>query len=201
MKCCPKARKFTLAIDRSLNIRSALHETERTLIIAILLVISVVFIFLRKGHALLIPITLPISIVSTFAAMYALGYSLDALSMMALIVATGFVVDDAIVVLENISRHIEDGMNPMEALKGSKEVGFTVLSMTASLIAVFIPLLLMGGVLGRLFREFAVTLSVALLISMFVSLTLTPMLLFAFVEENRRGKRKPCHGMDWQRFR
>lgn len=174
----PKGTQITLAIDRSLTIRSALHETEETLIIAILLVISVVFIFLRKGRALLIPaITLPISIVSTFAVMYVLGYSLDALSMMALIIATGFVVDDAIVVLENISRHIEEGMTPMDAaLKGSKEVGFTVLSMTASLIAVFIPLLLMSGVLGRLFREFAVTLSVALLVSMFVSLTLTPML-------------------------
>lgn len=194
----PKGTQITLAIDRSLNIRSALHETERTLIIAILLVISVVFIFLRKGHALLIPaITLPISIVSTFAAMYALGYSLDALSMMALIVATGFVVDDAIVVLENISRHIEDGMNPMEAaLKGSKEVGFTVLSMTASLIAVFIPLLLMGGVLGRLFREFAVTLSVALLISMFVSLTLTPMLCSRLLKKET-GEEKENRVMAW----
>lgn len=174
----PKGTQITVAIDRSLSIRSALHETEKTLVIAILLVISVVFLFLRKGRALLIPaITLPISIVSTFAAMYALGYSLDALSMMALIVATGFVVDDAIVVLENISRHIEAGMTPIQAaLKGSREVGFTVLSMTASLIAVFIPLLLMDGVLGRLFREFAMTLSVALVISMFISLTLTPML-------------------------
>ncbi|MEB3752861.1 efflux RND transporter permease subunit [Acinetobacter sp. MD2(2019)] len=174
----PNGTKITTAIDRSLTIRSALHETERTLMIAILLVISVVFIFLGKGRAVLIPaIALPISIVSTFAAMYVLGYTLDALSMMALIIATGFVVDDAIVVLENITRHIEAGLSPMQAaIKGSREVGFTVLSMTASLIAVFIPLLLMDGVLGRLFREFAVTLSVALIISLFISLTLTPML-------------------------
>lgn len=194
----PKGTQITLAIDRSLTIRSALHETEETLIIAILLVISVVFIFLRKGHALLIPaITLPISIVSTFAVMYVLGYSLDALSMMALIVATGFVVDDAIVVLENISRHIEEGMTPMDAaLKGSKEVGFTVLSMTASLIAVFIPLLLMSGVLGRLFREFAVTLSVALLVSMFVSLTLTPMLCSRLLKKET-GDEKENRFMAW----
>ncbi|MFT4021142.1 MAG: efflux RND transporter permease subunit [Acinetobacter sp.] len=174
----PKGTELTIAIDQSTTVRAALHETEKTLIIAILLVISVVFIFLRNGRAVLIPaITLPISIVGTFAAMYILGYSLDAISMMALIVATGFVVDDAIVVLENISRHMEDGDTALTAaLKGSREIGFTVLSMTASLIAVFIPLLLMDGVLGRLFREFAVTLSVSLIISMFVSLTLTPML-------------------------
>lgn len=174
----PGDTKLTLTIDRSPLVRSALHDTEFTLVIAILLVIAVVFLFLRNVRALIIPaIALPISIVSTFSAMYLLGYSLDSLSMLALIIATGFVVDDAIVVLENITRHLEMGKTPLQsALDGSKEIGFTVLSMTASLIAVFIPLLLMGGILGRLFREFAVTLSVSLLFSLFVSLTLTPML-------------------------
>ena len=174
----PEGTKLTLAIDRSLSIRDALHETERTLIFSIILVILVVYLFLRRAKAVLIPaLALPISLVGTFAVMYLLGYSLDALSMMALIICTGFVVDDAIVVVENISRHVEEGKTPLQAaLDGSREIGFTVFSMTASLIAVFIPLLMMEGVVGRLFREFAVTLSVALLVSMFVSLTLTPML-------------------------
>ncbi|MBF7694662.1 efflux RND transporter permease subunit [Acinetobacter rathckeae] len=174
----PSDTTLTFTIDRSPLTRSALHDTEITLVIAILLVIAVVFLFLRNRRALIIPaIALPISIVSTFSAMYLLGYTLDSLSMLALIIATGFVVDDAIVVLENISRHLEEGKTPLQAaLDGSREIGFTVVSMTASLIAVFIPLLLMGGILGRLFREFAVTLSVSLLFSLFVSLTLTPML-------------------------
>lgn len=174
----PAETHLEFTIDRSTLTRSALHDTEMTLIIAILLVIAVVFIFLRNGRALIIPaIALPISIVSTFTAMYLLGYTLDSLSMLALIIATGFVVDDAIVVLENIMRHLEEGKSPFQAaLDGSREIGFTVLSMTASLIAVFIPLLLMGGILGRLFREFAITLSVSLVFSLFVSLTLTPML-------------------------
>jgi len=170
--------ELEVAIDRSPNIRASLVDTEETLLIAILLVIAVVFVFLRDGRALLIPAaTLPISLIGTCAAMYLLDYSLDNLSLMALIIATGFVVDDAIVVLENISRHLEAGLSPLRAaLRGTREVGFTVLAMTLSLIAVFIPILLMGGIVGRLFREFAVTLSVALLISMLVSLTLTPML-------------------------
>ncbi|MCF9046209.1 efflux RND transporter permease subunit [Acinetobacter nectaris] len=174
----PADTHLTFTIDRSTLTRSALHDTEMTLVIAILLVIAVVFIFLRNARALLIPaVALPISIISTFTAMYLLGYTLDSLSMLALIIATGFVVDDAIVVLENISRHLEMGKKPVQAaLDGSREIGFTVLSMTASLIAVFIPLLLMGGMLGRLFREFAVTLSISLVFSMFLSLTLTPML-------------------------
>lgn len=174
----PAETQLGLTIDRSTLTRSALHDTEKTLIIAILLVIAVVFIFLRNGRALIIPaVALPISIVSTFTAMYLLGYTLDSLSMLALIIATGFVVDDAIVVLENIMRHLEEGKTPIQAaLDGSREIGFTVLSMTASLIAVFIPLLLMSGILGRLFREFAVTLSISLIFSLFVSLTLTPML-------------------------
>lgn len=174
----PGGTELTLAIDRSSTIRESLHETEKTLIISIILVICVVYVFLRRGRAVLIPaVALPISLAGTFGIMYLLGYSLDTLSMMALIVSTGFVVDDAIVVLENISRHIEGGASAMEgALEGSREIGFTVLSMTLSLIAVFIPLFFMSGVVGRFFREFAVTLSVALLVSMFVSLTLTPML-------------------------
>lgn len=174
----PGGTDLTLAIDRSPTIRESLLETEKTLILSIILVISVVYVFLRSGRAVLIPaVALPISLVGTFAIMYLLGYSLDTLSMMALIVSTGFVVDDAIVVLENISRHIEGGASVMNgALEGSREIGFTVLSMTLSLVAVFIPLFFMSGVIGRYFREFAVTLSVALLVSMFVSLTLTPML-------------------------
>ncbi len=174
----PAGTKLTLAIDRSLTIQQALVDMEEALIVAVLLVIVVVYLFLKRGKTVLIPaIALPISIVATFAAMYLLGFSLNTLSMMALIISTGFVVDDAIVVLENIERHIEEGMTPREAaLFGSREIGFTVLSMTLSLIAVFIPLFLMEGVVGRYFVEFAVTLSSALIASMFVSLTLTPML-------------------------
>ncbi|WP_454689198.1 efflux RND transporter permease subunit [Achromobacter aloeverae] len=174
----PAGVSLSVAMDRSPTIRDSLRETEATLAISILLVIAVVFTFLRNARAVLIPaVALPISLIGTCSAMYLLGYSLDTLSLMALIISTGFVVDDAIVVLENISRHLEEGASPMEAtLQGSKEVGFTVLSMTVSLIAVFIPLLLMGSIVGRLFREFAVTLSVSLLLSMLISLTLTPML-------------------------
>lgn len=167
-----------IALDRSPNVSSSLRATEVTLLEATLLVIAVVFIFLRNIRAMVIPaLALPVSLIGTCAVMYLLGYSLDNLSLMALIIATGFVVDDAIVVLENITRHIEAGLSPFRAaLKGAREVGFTVLSMTLSLIAVFIPILFMGSIVGRLFREFAVTLSVSLVISMLVSLTLTPML-------------------------
>ncbi|MEG0637230.1 MAG: efflux RND transporter permease subunit, partial [Pseudomonas sp.] len=142
------------------------------------LVILVVFIFLRSGRATLIPaVAVPVSLIGTFAAMYLCGFSLNNLSLMALTIATGFVVDDAIVVLENIARHLEAGMKPLQAaLQGTREVGFTVLSMSLSLVAVFLPLLLMGGLPGRLLREFAVTLSVAIGISLLVSLTLTPMM-------------------------
>jgi multidrug efflux pump len=168
----------TLASDRSTTIRSSLAETQRTLLISMGLVILVVLLFLRDGRATLIPsIAVPVSIIGTFAAMYLLGYSLDNLSLMALIVATGFVVDDAIVVLENIARHLEAGMSGIEAaLLGAREVGFTVLSISVSLVAVFLPILLMGGIVGRLFREFAVTLSMAVMISMVVSLTVTPVM-------------------------
>ncbi|QPB18912.1 efflux RND transporter permease subunit [Rhizobium sp. 007] len=167
-----------VAVDRSTTIRSSLRDVERTLIIAILLVIMVVFAFLRSWLATLVPVVaVSVSLVATFAAMYLMGYSLDNLSLMALTVATGFVVDDAIVVLENVTRHIEAGMSRLDAaLVGAKEVGFTVLSMSVSLIAVFIPVLLMGGIIGRLFREFAVTISVAILISLAVSLSTTPMM-------------------------
>ena len=167
-----------VAIDRSTTIRDSLRDTELTLLIAITLVTLVVFVFLRNFRATLIPgIAVPISILGTFGGMYLLGYSLDILSLMALTIATGFVVDDAIVVLENISRHLEEGMPRVQAaLRGAQEVGFTVLSISLSLIAVFIPILLMGGILGRLFREFTVTLSIAILISLAISLTTTPMM-------------------------
>jgi multidrug efflux pump len=166
------------AVDRSTTIRTSLRDVERTLVLAVLLVIVVVFAFLRNLRATLVPVVaVSVSLVATFAAMYLMGYSLDNLSLMALTVATGFVVDDAIVVLENITRYVEQGMKPLEAaLKGANEVGFTVLSMSISLIAVFIPILLMGGIVGRLFREFAMTISIAILISLAVSLATTPMM-------------------------
>ena len=178
------------ASDRSQTIRASLNDTQRTLVIAVLLVIGVVYAFLRNGRATIIPaIAVPISIIGTFGAMYLLGFSLDNLSLMALTIATGFVVDDAIVVLENISRHMEDGMPRVEAaLRGAREVGFTVISITLSLIAVFLPILLMAGIVGRLFREFAVTLSVAIIISMFISLTTTPMLCAIFLRANSKPK-------------
>ena len=174
----PRSIKINVMSDRTITIRASLRDSEDTLLFSVFLVALVVFVFLRNWRATMIPvIAVPISLVGTFAAMYLLGYSLDNLSLMALIVATGFVVDDAVVVLENIMRHVEKGIPPMEAaLRGAKEVGFTVLSMSLSLVAVFIPVLLMGGIIGRLFREFAATLSIAILISLLVSLTVTPML-------------------------
>ena len=174
----PAAINLDVVMDRTPTIRASLREVERTLLISIALVIMVVFIFLRNWRATLIPsVAVPVSLIGTFGVMYLCGFSLDNLSLMALTIATGFVVDDAIVVLENISRHIEEGLSPFAAaLKGTREVGFTVLSMSISLVAVFIPLLLMGGVVGRLFREFAVTLSAAIMVSLVVSLTTTPMM-------------------------
>jgi multidrug efflux pump len=167
-----------LAVDRSTTIRTSLRDVERTLILAVLLVILVVFAFLRNLRATFIPVVaVSVSLVATFGAMYLIGYSLDNLSLMALTVATGFVVDDAIVVLENVTRYIEEGMSPLQAaLKGANEVGFTVLSMSISLIAVFIPILLMGGIIGRLFREFAMVISISIMISLAVSLATTPMM-------------------------
>ncbi|WP_455820351.1 efflux RND transporter permease subunit [Pseudomonas cerasi] len=187
-KDLPADVKLTIVVDRSPNVRASLYETEESLLIAMLLVIGVVFVFLRDVRALVIPaLALPVSLIGTCAVMYLCDYSLDNLSLMALIIATGFVVDDAIVVLENITRYIEEGLSPVRAsIKGAQEVSFTVLSMTLSLVAVFIPILLMGSIVGRLFREFAVTLTASLVISMLVSLSLTPMLC------SRLLKRKPA---------
>ncbi len=180
----------TVVLDRTLTIRSSVTDVERTLVISIGLVILVVFIFLRNGRATLIPgIAVPVSLVGTFAVMYLFGYSLDNLSLMALTISTGFVVDDAIVVMENITRHLENGMNPFAAaLRGAEEIGFTVFTISISLIAVFIPLLMMGGIVGRLFREFAVTLSTAIVVSMVISLTTTPMMCAYLMKDERAEK-------------
>src|SRR5206468_1284017 len=161
----PQAITLAVVLDRTPTIRASLHDVERTLLISVTLVILVVFVFLRNVRATIIPsVAVPVSLIGTFGVMYVCGYRLDNLSLMALTIATGFVVDDAIVVIENVTRHLEQGMRPMEAaLKGAQEIGFTVLSISISLVAVFIPILLMGGIVGRLFREFAVTLSAAIL--------------------------------------
>ena len=174
----PASIDLRVMVERTSTIRASLKEVERTLLISIGLVIMVVFLFLRNFRATLIPaVAVPVSLIGTFSIMWLAGYSLNNLSLMAMTIATGFVVDDAIVVLENVSRHIEAGMKPFDAaIKGAREVSFTVISMSLSLIAVFIPILLMGGIIGRLFREFAVTLSVAILVSLLVSLTATPMM-------------------------
>jgi len=192
-KMIPATISLDVMMDRTPTIRASLREVEHTLMISVALVIMVVFVFLRNVRATLIPsVAVPVSLVGTFTIMYLAGFSLNNLSLMALTIATGFVVDDAIVVLENISRHIEEGMKPMAAaLRGAREVGFTVLSMSLSLIAVFIPLLLMGGIVGRLFQEFAITLSVAILVSLVVSLTATPMMcarLLRPVHEETQGR-------------
>jgi multidrug efflux pump len=174
----PTAIDMTIAMDQTVTIRASVNDTEVTLLISIGLVVLVVFFFLRNPRTTLIPsVAVPVSLIGTFGIMYLLGYSLDNLSLMALTISTGFVVDDAIVVIENITRYLEQGMKPFEAaLKGAQEIGFTVMTISLSLVAVFIPLLLMGGIVGRLFREFAVTLSVAIAVSMVVSLTTTPMM-------------------------
>jgi multidrug efflux pump len=180
----------TIVLDRTLTIRASVSDVERTLVISIGLVIVVVFVFLRNGRATLIPaVAVPVSLIGTFAVMYMFGYSLDNLSLMALTISTGFVVDDAIVVMENITRHLEDGLRPFAAaLKGAQEIGFTVFTISISLIAVFIPLLLMGGIVGRLFREFAVTLSTSIVVSMVISLTTTPMMC-AYLLKNERAEK------------
>ena len=179
--------------DRTTTIRASVKDIEFTLLLTVALVVLVIFLFLRNAWATMIPsIAVPLSIIGTFGVMYVLGYSLDNLSLMALAICTGFVVDDAIVVIENITRYLEEGESPLAAaMKGSREIGFTVLSMSLSLIAVFIPLLLMGGIIGRLFREFAITLSVAILVSLCVSLTTTPMMCALFLKSEKekvRGK-------------
>jgi len=174
----PSGQHIVTILDRTLTIRASVSNIEGTLVISVILVIIVVFLFLKNGPATLVPaVAVPVSLIGTCAVMYLCGFSLDNLSLMALAIASGFVVDDAIVVMENISRHIEEGLTPVAAsLKGAQEIGFTVFSISVSLIAVFIPLLLMGGIIGRLFREFAITLSTAILVSMVISLTTTPMM-------------------------
>jgi multidrug efflux pump len=174
----PSGIDMTIALDRTTTIRASVDDVEWTLVLSIVLVIMVVFVFLRNARATLIPgVAVPVSLLGTCAVMYLCGYSIDNLSLMALTISTGFVVDDAIVVMENVTRHLEAGMKPFAAaLKGAQEIGFTVFAISVSLIAVFIPLLLMGGIVGRLFREFAVTLSTAILVSMVISLTTTPMM-------------------------
>ena len=184
---------MAIAVDRTTSIRAALNDVERTLLIAVLLVVAVVAVFLRNGRATIVPaVAVTVSLLGTLGVMFLLGFSLDNLSLMALTVSTGFVVDDAIVVLENITRHLEDGVGRFEAaLMGAKEVGFTVLSISLSLIAVFTPILLMGGIIGRLFREFAITLSTAIIVSLAISLTTTPMLCAYFIGRPSTGDRQP----------
>ena len=193
----PQGIDTTIVLDRTTTIKASVDDVERTLLISVGLVILVVFIFLRSPRATLIPsVAVPVSLIGTFAVMYLLGYSLDNLSLMALTISTGFVVDDAIVVMENISRHLEAGMEPFAAaLQGAKEIGFTVFSISMSLIAVFIPILMMGGIVGRLFREFAVTLSTAIIVSMVVSLTTTPTMCAHLLKS---AKEKEEHGRMYQ---
>jgi multidrug efflux pump subunit AcrB len=182
---------LTIALDQTQTIRASVSDIERTLLISVVLVVLVVFLFLREFRSTLIPlVAVPVSLIGTLAVMYLLGYSIDNLSLMALTISTGFVVDDAIVVLENITRYKEAGMNAMAAAhKGAAEIGFTVLSMSTSLVAVFIPILLMGGIIGRLFREFAVTLSVTIIVSLVISLTTTPMMCsLLLADEHKHGK-------------
>ncbi|MEJ8826490.1 efflux RND transporter permease subunit [Variovorax humicola] len=186
-------------IDRTQTIRASVKDVEFTLILSIALVVAVIFVFLRNVTVTLIPsVTVPLALLGTAAVMYVVGYSLDNLSLMALTIAVGFVVDDAIVMLENIYRHIEDGMKPMEAaLQGAGEIGFTIISISVSLVAVFIPLLLMGGIVGRLFREFAVTVTLTIAVSVIISLTLTPMLCAKFLKTHEHGEK---HGRLYQLF-
>src|ERR1043165_1024698 len=188
----PAAIDMQTLLDRSISIRNAVHDVQETLLIAFVLVIMVIFLFLRSIAATIIPaLAVPISLVATFAAMYAFDFSINNMTLLALTLSVGFVVDDAIVMLENIVRHVEGGMRPFEAaLKGSREIGFTIVSITFSLIAVFIPVLLMGGIVGRVFREFAVTIAVAIILSGFVSLTLTPMLCARVLRGHHDGEQK-----------
>jgi multidrug efflux pump len=192
----PQGIKTTIVVDRTTTIRASVSDVERTLILSVVLVILVVFIFLRNWRATLIPtVAVPASLIATFAVMYLFGFSIDNLSLMALTISTGFVVDDAIVVMENISRLREEGMPPMKAaFQGSSEIGFTILSISMSLIAVFIPILLMAGIVGRLFREFAITLSTAILVSMLISLTTTPMMCAYLLKNEKTIK----HGRAYQ---
>ena len=192
----PPAIKIKIISDRTLTIRAAVEEVQLTLLITIVLVVMVIFIFLRSFWATVIPaVTVPLALLGACALMWAFGYTLDNLSLMALTIAVGFVVDDAIVMLENITRYVEHGEQPLAAaFKGASEIGFTILSISVSLVAVLIPLLLMGGVIGRLFREFAVTLAMAIFVSLVVSLTLTPMMASRFLRaqsETKHGRALP----------
>jgi multidrug efflux pump len=198
----PPAIHLEIGLDRTTTVRASVADVQRTLIISVVLVVLVVFVFLREVRATLIPsVAVPLAIVGTFGVMYLCGYSLNNLSLMALTISTGFVVDDAIVVLENVMRHVEAGMKPYQAaLVGSREIGFTVVSMSTSLIAVFIPILLMGGIVGRLFREFAVTLSAAIAVSLLVSLTTTPMLCARFLKPHDAGKHGTLYRMSERGF-
>ena len=204
----PAGIKTTVDVDRTVTIRASVFTVYRTLVLSVCLVILVVFVFLRSPRATLIPsVAVPISLIGTFAVMYLLGYTLDNLSLMAIVIATGFVVDDAIVVMENITRHLESGMEPVAAaLQGAREIGFTVFSISMSLIAVFIPILMMGGIIGRLFREFAITLSTAVIISMVISLTTTPTMCAHLLKAHKEGEKhnwfyrtseKGFNGMIW----
>ena len=188
----PASINMDVMMDRSISVRESVHDVQETLLIAIGLVIVVIFLFLRTVSATIIPaLAVPISLVATFAVMYALNFSINNMTLLALTLSVGFVVDDAIVMLENIVRHIEGGMRPFEAaLKGAREIGFTIISITVSLIAVFIPVLLMGGMVGRVFREFAVTIAVAIIVSGFVSLTLTPMLCARVLRTHHEGEKQ-----------
>ncbi len=182
----PHSIKLNVTQDQTVTIRASVRDIERTMLASVLLVVLVVFVFLRSPRTTMIPsVAVPVSLIGTFGVMYLCGYSLDNLSLMALTISTGFVVDDAIVVIENITRYLEQGMQPFAAaLRGAREIGSTVLTISVSLIAVFIPLLLMGGIVGRLFREFAVTMSVAIAISMAISLTTTPMMCAHLLKEH-----------------
>jgi multidrug efflux pump len=200
----PPAMDMTITLDRTTTIRASVHDVEITLLISVALVILVVFIFLRDVRTTLIPsVAVPVSLIGTFGVMYLLGYSLDNLSLMALTISTGFVVDDAIVVIENITRYLEKGLSPVQAaLRGAGEIGFTVLSISVSLVTVFTPILLMGGLVGRLFREFAVTLSVAILVSLVVSLSTTPMMCAVLLKresDQKHGRifKATGAGFDW----
>ena len=186
----PQGIKTTIVLDRTTTIRASVNDVESTLVLSVVLVILVVFMFLRNWRATLIPVVaVPVSLIGTFAVMYLFGFSIDNLSLMALTISTGFVVDDAIVVMENISRLREEGMPPMKAaLEGAREIGFTILSISISLIAVFIPILLMAGIVGRLFREFAITLSTAIVVSMIISLTTTPMMCAYVLKDEKSAK-------------
>jgi multidrug efflux pump len=198
----PTGEHIITILDRTLTIRASVSNIEGTLVISVVLVIFVVFIFLRSLPATIVPaVAVPVSLIGTCAVMYLCGFSLDNLSLMALAIASGFVVDDAIVVMENISRHLEEGLTPVQAsLKGAQEIGFTVFSISISLIAVFIPLLLMGGIIGRLFREFAITLSAAILMSMVISLTTTPMICSRVLRSEKEIKHGRLYGWSERAF-